>query len=176
MDTVVKTLWNVKQQSLLKPKILPYRMNRNCAKQTSKLITMKLSSLYIIAFIKVKAYRAPAAPVGPHSFPPDRRQWRLYRNTLRCRPTAAPRFAGQPLSATRNTVMYKFHLFQTELWTSVLLYIYLSLFHMTENNKHLKAAQNILQKKRQNQHFWNNNSKNIRCLSRHLMPHMDPEK
>lgn len=123
MDTVVKTLWNVKQQSFLTPKILPYRMNRNCAKQTSELITMKLSSLFIIAFIKVKPYRAPAAPVGPHSFPPDHRQWRLYRNTLRCRPTAAPRFAGQPLSATRNTVMYKFHHFQTELGTSALFYL-----------------------------------------------------
>lgn len=113
MDTVVKTLWNVKQQSFLKPEILPYRMNRNCVKQTSKFITIKLSRLYIIALIKVEAYRAPVTPVGPHSFPPDHRQWRLYRSTLRCRPTAAPRSAGQPLSATTNTVMSMSHGFQT---------------------------------------------------------------
>lgn len=104
MDTVVNTLWNVKHQSFVKPKILPYRMNRNCAKQTSELITIKLSSLYIMDLINVIAYRAPATPIGPHSFPPDRWQWWLYRSTLRCRPTAAPRSAGQPLSATRNTV------------------------------------------------------------------------
>lgn len=51
-DTVVKTLWNVKQQSFVKPKILPYRMNCSCAKQTSKLITIKLSRLYIMALMK----------------------------------------------------------------------------------------------------------------------------
>lgn len=80
METVVKTLGKAETKSLCAETFTTYRN--------------MLHQLLPSFCENLKAYRVPVAPVGPHSSPPDHQQPQLGRNTLHCRPTEAPRYAG----------------------------------------------------------------------------------
>lgn len=52
----------------------------------------------------VSAYQEPAAPPRPHSVPPDRRIWPLYRCRLHCLPTAPLQRVSLPLEKKEGKI------------------------------------------------------------------------